>query len=93
MQAGYDSKTKEPGTIAKRGCLITAMASIMTGYGVKVTPGDLSYSSHGINTASTFSKYGLKATFVSKNEIRNSLRQGYQVLIDVRTRAIYKKPT
>lgn len=93
LQAGYDSKTKEPGTIAKRGCLITAMASIMTGYGVKVTPGDLSYSSHGINTASTFSKYGLKATFVSKNEIRNSLRQGYQVLIDVRTRAIYKKPT
>jgi hypothetical protein len=70
------------GTISKRGCLISAMSSIMTGYGINITPGQLAYT-NGVDVAGTFKQYGLNCVGVSQSQIKEQLRSGKEILFRV----------
>ena len=80
LRAGKN-KDGSPGYIRNRGCMITAMATIMTGFGVDIHPGMLSYT--GGTSLGKFNDYGLHYKEINKNDIGKYIRQGYPIIINV----------
>ncbi len=77
----WDKLQAGSGTIGERGCLITAMASIISGFGYHVTPKDFSYT-NSVDIIGTFSKYNLKATHTTSRQATiDWLEKGNPVLI------------
>ena len=72
------------GTISNNGCRITAMATIMTGFGINIHPGQLSNNGPYSLNLDVFNKKGLNyAKITNKSEIGTYIRKGNPVIINV----------
>jgi hypothetical protein len=84
--ANLPANGSNPGTMKTRGCMATATATALTGMGIQVDPGDLSYKSGGFNMTGSVKKWSngkvvAKSGNPEQQRIVDTIKNGGAVVI------------
>ena len=93
-RGSYKGQGYSEGTISSSGCGPTAVAIVLSGYGVNVDPGDVGNAmggshnggTNGSNLRSALKRYGIDARTVSRPtaaQIRQQLQSGKEIVVSV----------